>query len=142
MFKKITFVLSLMALNLFANDQLEISDAYVKQTPPNAKNTAIFLTIKNKGEKELSIINAATNLSDKTELHTHIHENKKISMVQIPKITLKAQSETKLQPGGLHIMVFDLKKQVDKDTKANLMLYFDDNSSLEVKNIPSATIRK
>lgn len=142
MFVKIIFALISTTLSLLANHQIEVSDAYVKQTPPNAKNTAIFLTLKNKGDKDLSLINATTNLSEKTELHTHIHENKKMSMVPISQILLKAHSETKLQKGGLHIMVLDLKEQVDKDTKTNLILYFDDDSSIEVKNIPSiATIK-
>ena len=142
MLKKIIFCFGLALLNLSANELIEISDAYVQQTPPNAKNTAIFLTLKNKSERELSLVSVFTNLSDKTELHTHTHTHNKMSMVRIPKITLSPHTETKLQPGGLHIMVFDLKKQVDADTKADLTLYFDDNSSLEIKNIPSAAMKK
>ncbi|EAL7624962.1 copper chaperone PCu(A)C [Campylobacter upsaliensis] len=130
------FILSLLGLSLSATE-IEISNAYIKQTPPNSKNTAIFLTPTNKGAKEIALINAQSDLSDKIELHTHIHKDKKMSMIQIPKITIKANSTTELKPGSYHIMLFDLKNPVNADTKANLTLYFDNNTSLKVEQIPS-----
>ncbi|ECL5231298.1 copper chaperone PCu(A)C [Campylobacter upsaliensis] len=130
------FILSLLSLSLSATE-IEISNAYIKQTPPNSKNTAIFLTLTNKGAKEIALTNAQSDLSDKIELHTHIHKDKKMSMIQIPKITIKANSTTELKPGSYHIMLFDLKNPVNADTKANLTLYFDNNTSLKVEQIPS-----
>ncbi|EDP6887406.1 copper chaperone PCu(A)C [Campylobacter upsaliensis] len=130
------FILSLLGLSLSATE-IEISNAYIKQTPPNSKNTAIFLTLTNKGAKEIALINAQSDLSDKIELHTHIHKDKKMSMIQIPKITIKPNSTTELKPGSYHIMLFDLKNPINADTKANLTLYFDNNTSLKVEQIPS-----
>ncbi|WP_270986412.1 copper chaperone PCu(A)C [Campylobacter upsaliensis] len=130
------FILSLLGLSLSATE-IEISNAYIKQTPPNSKNTAIFLTLTNKGAKEIALINAQSDLSDKIELHTHIHKDKKMSMIQIPKITIEPNSTTELKPGSYHIMLFDLKNPINADTKANLTLYFDNNTSLKVKQIPS-----
>ena len=130
------FILSLLGLSLSATE-IEISNAYIKQTPPNSKNTAIFLTLTNKGAKEIALINAQSDLSDKIELHTHIHKDKKMSMIQIPKITIKPNSTTELKPGSYHIMLFDLKNSVNADTKASLTLYFDKNTSLKVEQIPS-----
>ena len=60
-----------------------------------------------------------------------------MSMIQIPKITIKPNSTTELKPGSYHIMLFDLKNSVNADTKASLTLYFDNNTSLKVEQIPS-----
>ncbi|WP_270971783.1 copper chaperone PCu(A)C [Campylobacter upsaliensis] len=136
MLSKKIFILSLLGLSLSATE-IEISNAYIKQTPPNSKNTAIFLTLTNKGAKEIALINAQSDLSDKIELHTHIHKDKKMSMIQIPKIAIEPNSTTELKPGSYHIMLFDLKNPINADTKANLTLYFDNNTSLKVEQIPS-----
>lgn len=121
---------------------LSVKNAYIKQTPPNAKTSAIFLTIKNDSDKNLSLIKAKTNLSEVAELHTHTKENGKMVMKEVPNIEIKAHSSTELKPGGLHIMVFDIKNQIDKNTKTDLTLYFDNNQSIELKNIPSKELMK
>lgn len=136
MLNKKIFILNLLSLSLSATE-IKINNAYIKQTPPNSKNTAIFLTLINKGAKEIALIDAKSDLSEKIELHTHIHKDKKMSMIQIPKITIEPNSTTELKPGSYHIMLFDLKNSVNADTKASLTLYFDNNTSLKVEQIPS-----
>nr|WP_240811425.1 copper chaperone PCu(A)C [Campylobacter helveticus] len=136
MLSKKFLILSFLGLSLNAAD-LEIKDAFIKQTPPNSQNTAVFFTLVNKGEKEVALINAKSDLSDKVELHTHIHKDKKSTMVQIPQIKVNPNSSTELKPGSYHIMLFNVKQPVDANTKASLTLYFDDNTSVKLEQIPS-----
>lgn len=137
--KKTLLCLGLFSSLLMATD-IKITNAYVKQTPPHAKNSAIFLTIENESDKDVALLKAESDISKITELHTHIHENGKMSMVQVPKIEIKAHGKTELKPGGLHIMLLDLKKEIKPDTQANLILYFDNNQSLKLENIESKSI--
>lgn len=141
--KKI-LILSAFIVNLWAltQENLSIENAYIKQTPPNAKTTAIFLTIKNDSDKDISLLKAKTNLSEISELHTHANENGKTIMKEVPNIEIKAHSSTELKPGGLHIMIFDIKNQIDENTQTDLTLYFDNNQSIELKNIPSKELMK
>ena len=139
---KKTLILLLLSMSLWGMDKVSIENAYIKQTPPHAKATAIFLTIKNDSDKDFSLLKAQTNLSKETELHTHKNENGKMVMKEVPSIPIKAHSSTELKPGGLHIMVFDIKNQIDENTRADLTLYFDNNQSIELKNIPSKVIVK
>lgn len=138
--KKIILSASLLLSSLVAND-ISVENAYVKQTPPHATNSAIFLTLKNSSDKDITLVEARTNLSEITELHTHIHQNGKMAMIKIPKIEIKANSSTELAPGGYHIMLLNLKNPIDANSKANLTLIFDNNQSLEIKNIPSQAIK-
>ncbi|TXE89142.1 copper chaperone PCu(A)C [Campylobacter volucris] len=119
---------------LFASD-IVINNPYVKQTPPNAKTTAFFLELQNKSNKDIKLIKADSSLSDTTEIHDHIMENGKKMMVQIPQITIKANSSAILKPGGMHIMALNLKQDITENTKANLTLYFDDNTTIKLKDI-------
>ncbi|MCV3346363.1 copper chaperone PCu(A)C [Campylobacter lari] len=136
-------LLSLTILSTFAiANEVTINDPYVRQTPPNSKTTAFFLELKNNSDKDIKLIKAQSSLSDTTEIHDHIVENGKKMMVQIPQITIKAKSSTELKPGGKHIMVLNLKENITPQTKANLTLYFDDNSTIELKDIKSRSIKK
>ncbi|CAM4140205.1 copper chaperone PCu(A)C [Campylobacter armoricus] len=133
--------LCMLATFILANE-ITIEDPYVRQTPPNSKTTAFFLELKNNSDKDIKLVKAQSSLSDTTEIHDHIMENGKKMMVQIPQITIKANSSTQLKPGGKHIMVLNLKENITSQTKANLTLYFDDNSTIELKDISSRSIKK
>ncbi|ENC9217956.1 copper chaperone PCu(A)C [Campylobacter lari] len=136
-------LLSLAILSTFAiANEITINDPYVRQTPTNSKTTAIFLKLKNNSDKDIKLIKAQSSLSDTTEIHDHIMENGKKMMVQIPQITIKANSSAELKPGGMHIMILNLKENITPQTKANLTLYFDDNSTIKLKDIKSRSIKK
>ncbi|TQR57691.1 copper chaperone PCu(A)C [Campylobacter troglodytis] len=137
--KKVLITLSLLFASLFAKN-IEISDIYIKQSPPNAKNTAIFLKIKNNTKKDLSLIEAKSDLASKVELHTHLHKDGKMAMVKLDKITIKANSQIELRPGADHIMLFDLKERVDEKTRANLSLVFDNGELITLSDISSKSL--
>lgn len=137
--KKVLITLSLLFASLFAKN-IEISDIYIKQSPPNAKNTAIFLKIKNNTKKDLSLIEVKSDLASKVELHTHLHKDGKMAMVKLDKITIKANSQIELRPGADHIMLFDLKERVDEKTRANLSLVFDNGELITLSDISSKSL--
>ncbi len=127
------------ALALSAED-ISVSNASIRQTPPHAKNTAVFLTLTNHSDKDIALIRAKSSLSTVTELHEHRIENQKMVMAPIPKITIKSHSSTELKSGGLHIMLLDLKESINEDSKADLTLYFDNGASLELNDIPAVQV--
>lgn len=133
---KIITSLIFLSASLFAND-LEIKNAFIKQTPPHAPSSAIFLTLYNNTDEDIALVGAKTSISQISELHTHIHKDGKMAMIQVPKITIKAHSKTELKPSGYHIMLFKLSNPVTKDTKVDLILNFDNNQTLEIKEIKS-----
>ncbi|TEY04081.1 copper chaperone PCu(A)C [Campylobacter sp. US33a] len=140
MLKKYLF-LGLFGVNFVFGANYEVSNAFVRENLPNSTTTAAFFTIKNNTNEDIKIVKATSNLSDVAELHTHKHEQGKMMMVQIPEILVKANSSTELKPGGLHIMILNLKENVTKDKKAELVLYFDNNQSLKVDDIEIKNIK-
>ncbi|MCX2682819.1 copper chaperone PCu(A)C [Campylobacter sp. MIT 21-1685] len=133
--KKMFLLYFVCVLTLFAQD-IEIQNASIKKTPPNAKNTAIFLTIHNKSNKDIALVNVQTDLAQATELHTHIHKNNTMVMTPVPEIVIKANSSRELKSGGDHIMLFNIHQRIDKNTKNTVTLFFDTNESIKLENIP------
>ncbi len=134
-------ILPFLAGILGAGD-IEVSNSFVKITPPNMKQTAIFMDIKNNSDKEISLIDANTSLSSVTELHTHIKDGEMMKMIKVSDIKIPAHGEANLKSGGLHIMVFDLNSSVDENTTANVWLKFDNNETMLIENIPSKKVQK
>ena len=137
--KKILVSVALFASAVFAAD-IEVSNIAVKQTPPRAQNTAIFLTITNNSDKDIALVDAESDLSDNVELHSVIKEGEKMTMVKVPEIAVKAKSSVELKSGAEHIMLFGIKKPVTKDTKVSLTLHFSNGESLSFKDIESVEL--
>ncbi len=124
-------VLSSLAL-AGASEQVSVVNPYVRQAPPSAPATGAFMVLKNNGDTDVRLLKVSNPASRITELHTHTHEDGMMKMRQVAGIDIKAKGETVLQPGGLHIMMIDLKAPLQEGESVPLTLTFDDGSNLQV----------
>ena len=58
-----------------------------------------------------------------------------MAMVQIEDAVIPKKGETKLAPGGLHIMLMDLNKPLKDGDKVDLELKFSNGESIKLDNI-------
>lgn len=136
--KKVLFGLFISA-SMFANN-IVVENPYVKITPPNAKNSAIFMKINNNSNEEVKLIDAKCDYANTTEIHTHINEDGMMKMVKIKDIVIPANNSIELKPKSYHIMLMDIKQSIDENTKVNLELNFSNGEKVELKDIPSKEI--
>ncbi|MFZ2973932.1 MAG: copper chaperone PCu(A)C [Ferribacterium limneticum] len=132
--------LSLLAASLMfsagvlagAADNVSVQDPYVRMAPPNAPATGAFMVIKNNGDKDVKVLKADNPVSKVTELHTHLNEGGVMKMRPVPSIDIKAKGEAVLKPGGLHVMMIDLKAPMKEGDVVPITLSFDDGSTKQV----------
>ena len=62
----------LLSVNSFAAS-IQVSNEYIRATPPHAKNSAAFLTITNTTDKDIKLVAANSDISERIELHTHLN---------------------------------------------------------------------
>jgi periplasmic copper chaperone A len=110
-------------------EQISVQDPYVRLAPPNAPATGAFMVIKNNGDKDVKILKADNPVSKVTELHTHLNEGGVMKMRPIAAIEIKANGEAILKPGGMHVMMIDLKAPMREGDMVPMTLIFDDGSS-------------
>jgi copper(I)-binding protein len=115
-----------------AADNVSVQDPYVRLAPPNAAATAAFMVIRNTGDKDVKVVKADNPVSKATELHTHLNEGGVMKMRPVPAIEIKAKGEAVLKPGGLHVMMIDLKAPLKEGDSVPITLTFDDGSSKQV----------
>lgn len=137
--KKFLVLIMFSISMLFAND-INITNAYVRATPPNLPNSAAFMSIKNNSIKDISIISASSNISKVVELHTHKKmQDGTMKMYQVPQIKISANKETKLKPGGFHIMFIGLKQALKVGNNVTMTLKFS-NGETKVITAPIKTV--
>jgi copper(I)-binding protein len=115
-----------------AADNVSVQDPYVRLAPPNAAATGAFMVIRNTGDKDVKVIKADNPVSKATELHTHLNEGGVMKMRPVQAIEIKAKGEAVLKPGGLHVMMIDLKAPLKEGDSVPITLTFDDGSSKQV----------
>ena len=115
-----------------AADSVTVQDPYVRLAPPNAPATGAFMVIRNGGDKDVKVVSASNPASKVTELHTHLNEGGVMKMRPVPAIEVKAKGEAALKPGGLHVMLIDLKAPMKEGDVVPITLSFDDGSSKQV----------
>jgi copper(I)-binding protein len=113
-------------------DIVSVDQPYVRLAPPNAPATGAFMVIRNGGDKDVRVVRADNPVSRVTELHTHLNEGGVMKMRPVTAIEIKAKGKAVLEPGGLHVMMIDLKAPMKEGDSIPITLTFDDGSSKQV----------
>lgn len=100
---------------------------------PN-NNSAVYCTIKNDSDRDFILVNAsAISIANNTALHKSYVDEKGIArMVPLKQIVIPAHSEIVLAPGGIHVMLTDLKRNLKAGDSFKLNFYFE---SISVKSV-------
>lgn len=88
-----------------AGGGITLAGAWLRETLPGKNISAGFLTLANDGEQD-ALIGVACDAASTVELHRMVHDNGQMKMEQVKEIVLPSHGEVKLEPGGLHLMLF------------------------------------
>lgn len=121
-----------------AATEISVRQPHVRAVPPGQPNSAAFMQLVNSGQSDHAVVAARSPVANVVELHTHEVEGGMMKMRKIPQIDVPASSTTELKPGGLHVMLIDLKQGLPEDTMVKFTLVFEDGSEAEI----SAPVKK
>jgi copper(I)-binding protein len=114
-------------------DNIEIEDAYVRETLENVHTTAGYAIIKNNSESEVFVVGAKSPKVKKTELHTIEMRKGVARMVEVKKIAVPANGSVNLEPGSFHLMLFTVDVPLQGKNEVPMIFKFNDGSTKEVK---------
>lgn len=132
--KKFIAALSLFSSIAFAKASVEVKNSYIRLPPPGSTTSAMFGEFINNEKSDRKIIKVTgATISDDFELHEMNMDNGKMSMRKVESITLPKQAKAILRPGGLHIMIFNLKRALKENEAIDLEFTFDNQEKLQTK---------
>jgi periplasmic copper chaperone A len=105
---------------------LVITQAWSRATPGGAKIAGGFLTIENKGAAPDRLTGVSGDVAGKVEIHEMAMNNGVTTMRPLDKgLAIEPGKTVKLAPGGLHLMLMDLKSPLKQGDKVPLTLEFE-----------------
>lgn len=139
--KLLKFVLSVLLTAIgplaFAHDysagDLKIGHPYTRTTPPGAVAAGAYLSIENKGKAADKLLRAASPAAGLVELHSMSMDGNVMRMRAVPSIDVAAGATVKLAPGGLHVMLQDLKRPLKEGERIPMTLVFERAGEVKVE---------
>ena len=111
---------------------ISVSNAWTRATPGGARNAAVYMEIASKGMAGDKLVGAKSDAAGRAELHNHIHESGVMKMRRVEAIDVPPGKSVTLEPGGLHLMLFDLKRPLKAGDKLDLTLVFEKAGNIDV----------
>jgi copper(I)-binding protein len=122
--------LTLVASASSASDELIISDAWVRATPPGKMMTAGYASIENMSKDVITITGVSAQVAGHTSLHETRIERDRSTMRPVAELSIQAGERVSLKPGGLHIMLMKLSEPLTDGQSIDICLELENNDSL------------
>lgn len=111
---------------------LGVTMPWSRALPPTAHTGALFVSIRNQGEKDY-LEAAHADIAEAAELHTHVHENGLMRMRQVERIEVPAGGTLELAPGSFHIMLIGLREPLREGMHFPVRLEFAASGNVELQ---------
>lgn len=116
-----------------AAEAIQVVGAYARATPPGQPNGAVFMEVNNGTDADHALAGAESPAAEAVELHGHRMEGGMMRMRREQRIDLPAGETVAFAPGGLHLMLIGLSRQLEPGQHVELTLIFEDGSRVQVE---------
>ena len=127
-----------IGLSLSWGHPIHVESAWVREAPPMARATGVFMTIKNASDKPDRLTRVESPAARAAEIHESRIVGDMARMEPVASIVIPPSGEVVLKPGGLHIMLIDPKRQVKAGDNVPLTLVFEKAGPISIE----APVRK
>jgi periplasmic copper chaperone A len=125
-------VASLHAEEIKAGD-LVITQAWSRATPGGAKVGGGYLTIENRGSTPDRLIGGSADAAAKVQVHEMAMNGGVMTMRRLDSgLVIEPGKTVKLAPGGLHLMLLDLKGPLKEGDRLPVTLEFEKAGKVSV----------
>lgn len=111
--------------------ELGADDAWVRLPAVAGRPGAAYFTVKG-GAQATSLVAVSSPLAIRAEIHEMKHEGEMMTMAPVKDVAIAAGGTVEFNPGGKHVMLFDLSPSVRAGGTLPLRLSFADGKTIEV----------
>ncbi len=128
-------VLSLGFINFsYAQAQIEITEGWVRGTPPGTTITAMYMNVENTGDQDDTLKSVSSDISKSAEIHqTSVDDKGVAKMEMLESVLVPAEGSVNFKPGGMHIMLIDLEESLKSGDKVEIKLVFEKAGQVKVQ---------
>jgi copper(I)-binding protein len=125
-------LLAVLLMIFNPGDDIVIKDQWMR---PGAEQmtTALYFTLENNGSEADTLYAVETDVAKMVQIHETYSNGDVMGMREIGKIIIEPESSVKLEPGGMHIMVMRLKRDIKKGDEIEFKLHFKNAGSILIR---------
>lgn len=115
--------------------EVTVEDPWVRATAgaEDPTMTAAFLVVDNETDDDVTLESASSPVAGMAQLHEMAEVDGEMVMQEAEGgIVVRAGGGQLLQPGGYHVMLMDLKRELAPGDEVELTLGFSDGTTIEV----------
>ncbi len=102
-----------------------VTDAWTRASAPGQDVGAAYMTLTS--VTDIVLTSADSPVAGTVEIHSMTMDNGVMKMRMLDTLQLPAGKPVKLTPGGLHLMLFDLKQPLKTGDSTTFTLHFADS---------------
>ena len=135
--KNIAFALvisltSLLSACIFSPHALTVQDAWARPAVMG-ENAAAYFTIENGTGSNDSLLSVSSEIAAAAEIHMSMaHDNDVMSMEMQEAVRIPGGDQVELKPGGLHVMLVDLNRDLKVGETVALTLRFQNAGNITI----------
>jgi copper(I)-binding protein len=115
-------------------DSIQVKDAWIR--PADAgMNSALYFKIVNESDKADTLYKVTFKDAGMVMMHESYKKGDMMAMKRVDNIVVQPHSTFELKPGGFHIMLMMLKKDLKKDEEKEFELYFKSGKKINEKAV-------
>ena len=111
---------------------ISVDDPFARASAGMAKVGAAFMTLQNAGSDD-KLVSATSPVADHVELHGNIKDGDVMRMRSVESIDVPAGGSVQLAPGGVHLMLIDLKEPLKQGETFPLTLTFAQAGAMTIE---------
>lgn len=115
------------------NSGIQIQKAWARPAVKYA-NSALYFVIVNNSTKTDTLLDAESKIAEEIEVHESFKkDNDKMGMRPAGKLAINPKSEFEFKPGGFHVMLLGVTKDLKIGDKIEVLLLFKNKGKIKIK---------
>ena len=112
--------------------KLSIQDPWARPAATGG-NAVVYFTLVNKGNTSDVLVSASSDAAETAGIHETQMDEGIIHMVPVSRIEIPAEGRVELKPGGFHVMLVELKQDLNPGGTVSMTLRFGKSVEITVE---------
>ena len=130
--RSLVFIVLILAATASGADSVKVTEPWAMPLPAVSVNGAAYLTLTNHGSEPVTLVDAASTIANRAQIHGHTEQDGQIKMVHLEEVEIPPHQTQEFTPGGLHIMLMGLKSPLTEGEDFSLTLTFKTGQMVEI----------
>lgn len=113
--------------------EVAVENAWVRMPPPVADTAAGYLVLKNSGEQSVAVVSVECDAAAEPEFHSMQTHDGMVHMQKMERVEVPAGGSIEFAPGGDHLMMKGLTKELKAGEHVTLRIAFSNGESVTVQ---------